>query len=76
MYQKVVFETAEEYFEACNPNGEIRLNVPDTVGVVFDGSMNPRLEGKGSEKFGLEDISQSDMIAAAFRRAGSSVHIT
>ncbi len=34
MYQKTVFETANEFFKARNPDSEVRM--PHTVYVVFD----------------------------------------
>lgn len=76
MYTMTVFETADEFFEACDPNGEIKPTVPETVYVVFDGEHDPRLSGDGAKKFALGDITQADITHAAFRRAGSGVHLT
>ncbi len=76
MYTLTVFETADEFFEACDPNGEIKPTVPETVYVVFDDSLDPSLSGDGAKKFALGDITQSEMMYVAFRRAGSGVHLT
>lgn len=76
MYTMIVFETADEFFEACDPNGGIEPRVPTTVYVVFDGSLDPYLSGEGAEKFALGDITQADMIVVAFQRAGSKVDQT
>lgn len=76
MYTMIVFETADEFFEACDPNGEIKPTVPETVYVVLDGSLDPHLSGEGAEKFALGDITQADMMVVAFQRAGSKVHVT
>lgn len=76
MFKRVIFETADEFFEACDPTGKRKPDVPDTVYVVFDGEMDPRLSGDGHGQFGLENISQSDMTKAAFRLLASRVKIT
>lgn len=76
MYTMIVFETADEFFEACDPNGGKEPCVPATVNVIFDGSLDPYLSGEGAEKFALGDITQADMMVVAFQRAGSKVHLT
>lgn len=81
MYTKYVFETAEEFFRACGPtdatvSGDRSLSVPDTVYVVFNGD-DVYLSGGGAHLFELSpDISQDDMIAAAFKLLHTKVHFT
>lgn len=74
MYQKTVFETAHEFFKACDPDSKIRM--PHTVYVVFDGDTDPYLSGEGAENFDLEGITQADMIEEAFTLAETRVHLT
>lgn len=77
MYTKTILETAIEFFEACNPSGEIQPRVPYTVYVVFDGDADLYLSGDGAEKFGLGDnITQADMIEEAFAIAESRIKFT
>lgn len=77
MYKKVIFETAEEFFKACDPGSQMKPTVPTSVSVVFDGSSLPRFTGEDAHKFGFSGkVTQSDMITVAFRIAGSKVHIT
>lgn len=73
MYTKTIFESATEFFSA-NKQDNV---VPKTVYVVFDGDAGPFLSGEGADKFGLPpNISQDEMIEAAFHAAGSKVHLT
>jgi len=84
MYTKVVFESAEEFFRACrrhrattNDTSPLAPIVPSTVYVVFDGDAAPFLSGEGAEQFGLsDDISQDEMVEAAFCATSSRVHLT
>ena len=82
MYNKVMFESAKEFFNACirhqgTTEDDERPTVPSSVYVVFDGGSRPYLSGENSEKFGLSpEITQSDMIEAAFKAVRSKVHLT
>ncbi|MCP4339609.1 MAG: hypothetical protein GY799_12140 [Desulfobulbaceae bacterium] len=78
MYNKTIFESADEFFVACSnvrAIGDKKPSVPSSVYVVFDGEGLPTLSGESAKEFGLHhEISQSDMIKAAFDAAGSRLH--
>jgi len=71
VYQRTVFETAAEFFDAC-----VADEVPSSVYVVHDGD-KPRLSGKGASAFSLEELNWMMLIEEALRRVGSlRVHFT
>lgn len=71
MYQKIVFETAEEFFEACK-NGD--PHIPETIYVVLHDNLRVAvLSGEGSEGFDLGHITKKEIIETAFHIAGIQV---
>ena len=68
----IIFETATEFFDACE-----KQTIPRTIYVVFEGDEWVGLSGKGSSSFELsEEITQDEMSAEAFRRAKTSLYFT
>ena len=80
MYTKIVFETAEEFFNACakvRAKGDESPYVPSTVYLILREGETPILSGDGCHKFGLaESISRENLILAGLRKAGCKVKFT
>jgi len=79
MYQRTVFETAKEFFDACvttlpSPISQ-PVHVPTSVYVVFDDG-ELRLSGDASELFEFNGITREQLISEAFARSDSSIHFT
>lgn len=65
--QVTIFETAEEYFDACP--------LKDAY-VVFDGRTMPRFSGNRALEYEFDNVSQSDLVETAFVRLKGKVHLT
>ncbi len=75
MYDKVVFETPEEFFRACRrlrSKDDSSPIVPTTVTVVLDVD-ECFLIGEGSKRFELLDINEKAMVEGAFKVLGANV---
>lgn len=71
VYQRTVYETAAEFFDACEGG-----MIPSSVYVVHDGSA-PYLSGEGASAFSLGELDWLMLIEEALRRVGSiRVHFT
>jgi len=72
-FEKTIFETAKEFFDA--------LPLPDEdVYVVFEGNHHVEFSGENSHKYGFatgaDRVTQSSMIEEMFARLGGNVYIT
>lgn len=77
MYKKIIFQTAEEFFRACQSvraEGDTFPRIPESVEVVFDGD-EIRLTGQHSEGYGISpSVTKEDLITEAFKRAGAKFY--
>ena len=72
MYTKTMYETPDEFFADVRGG-----KLPSDVYVVFEGSDEVFLSGKGADLVGLtSNIQQADMLQAAFRIIGIGLHVT